>query len=571
MPACMPGIAPPVHAKRFLPSLFTLLLFLTGCLLLCCLSSCRVESGKATYFLSDRHGLSFDVIRNWCGTTGCKTLVLFDRHNDVNADAGTVTSYNWVGQLVDQGCVSEVYWVCQYAASDLELAAKRRWLEQNTQHKSRENAQRVLEAFHIVDFTGFRKLKLQKPYAVSIDLDLYDAALNGRPPESAQGSSPAGGTESDAVRFIRETCGFLQAERCPLVTVALSAAYQKSPEAAWGYLETFMQESPDTVRWLFAGGDFGEPEESREEQEAFARWKNDIATFQGYRCGFYRGAYLWLGAPPAVAELFARRKVTACTGATGADRRTAWTAGADRATAAVLQAMQDKRAVEQLLAPYSSKEKLEQLHHSAIAALEAYFSGKSLPPPPESRCAFDDTHSRGIAVRYRTVTEDRGCLALYSGLGFTGGDAEAGAGDAEQAAGYASWEAARDPRYEYIRPEELDRLFINISLFSYWKPMAGPDDFIPGLDSLLLVNPAADSPGQRETLLQASLASERGYTKEAFLRRLSRKAGLDENGYKNTALRFYKAKTVSYTAKAQDCFTVDTTPVSAVIQDLFQQ
>ncbi|MBP5158486.1 MAG: AMMECR1 domain-containing protein, partial [Treponema sp.] len=480
-------------------------------------------SGKATYFLSDRHGLSYDVVKDWCEKEGCTTLVLLDQHNDVSADSATIHSYDWAGQLVDRGIVSEVYWVCQSEASSLELAAKRRWLEQNTRNKSEENARRILEAFHIVDFASFRSMKPQppqKPYAVSVDLDLYD-----------------GEAETEPVRFIRESCEFLKSERCPLVTVCLSAAYQKRPEAAWNYLETFMQEAPGTARWLFASGDFGEKEESREEQEAFARWKNDIAAFQGYQCGFYRGAYLWLNDPPAIQELFARKQVTAYN-------------PEDKMSATVLMAMQDKRAMEGLLAPYSSKDGLEQLHRAAIAALEKYFSGAPLPPPPETHCAFDDIHSRGIAVRYRTAREDRGCLALYSGLDFTAGDALAAAGNAQLAAGYASWEAARDPRYRYIEADELDGLFINISLFSYWEPMADSDNFIPGLDSLLLVNPEAESPGQRETLLQASLASERGYSKEDFLRRLSRKAGLDADGYKEPALRFYKAKTVSYTAQA---------------------
>lgn len=463
--------------------------------------------------MSDRHALSFDVVKDWCEKAGCKTLVLFDQHNDVSADSSIIHSYDWAGQLVDRGVVSEVYWVCQSTTSDLELMAKRRWLEQNTRNKSEKNAGRVLEAFHIVDFERFLKIPPRKPYAVSVDLDLYDSEA-----------------ERDPVRFIRETCGFLRAERCPLVTVCLSAAYQKSPDTAWNYLETFMQDSPKTARWLFASGDFGEKEESREEQEAFARWKNGIEAFQGHQCGFYRGAYLWLNAPPTIQELFARKKVISY------DTE-------DKTSAAILTAMQDKSATERLLSPYSSKEGLEQLHQSALSALEAYFSGTPLPPPPESHCAFDDERSRGIAVRYRTATEDRGCLALYSGLDFAQGDAEAGAG-------YASWEAARDPRYDYIRPEELDGLFINISIFSYWEEMDGWDDFVPGLDSLLLVNPEAESPGQRETLLQASLASERGYTKEAFLRRLSQKAGLGADGYQSPGLRFYKAKTISYTAKA---------------------
>ncbi len=509
---------PPVKARHIFPVLLCLHLF--------CLASCAPPAARPVYFLSDRHGLSFPVVQDWCMKTGCKTLVLLDQHNDVNADSSIIHSYDWAGQLVDRGLVSEVFWVCQYEATDLELLAKRRWLEDNTRNKSEANARRVMEASHIVDFTGRCQLRLPKPYAVSVDLDLYDAARE----------SPSDGVaESDSVSFIRETCAFLRAERCPLVTVCLSAAYQKSPAPAWNYLEAFMRDSPRTARWLFAGGDFGEREESREDLAAFSRWKNEPELFQRYQCGFYRGAYLWLNAPPAIHELFASKELAA----------SRVTSAADRTTASLLRAMQDKLAAEQLLAPYSSKKGLERLHQTAIKALEAYFSGSPLPPPPESHCAFDDKRSRGIAVRYRTATEDRGCLALYSGLDFSQGDAEAGAG-------YASQEAARDPRYRWIVPEELDGLFVNISLFSYWEPMEGYDDFIPGLDSLLLMNPQAESEGTRETLLQASIASERGYSKEDFLRRLSVKAGLNTDGYKSPGVTFYKAKTISYTAKAME-------------------
>lgn len=495
-------------SMKSIPALLSALL-VCACL---CLPACT-QRERPLYFLSDRHALSYDVVQEYCGQTGCTTLVLFDRHNDVSADSSIIHSYDWAGQLVDRGRVSEVYWICRSSADGLELAAKRRWLEKNTENKSEENARRVLEAFHILDFQSLKKLHLKKPYAVSVDLDLYDAE-----------------EEEDPTAFIRKTCTFLRTARCPLVTVCLSAAYQKSPKTAWQYLETFMQNAPAKANWLFTSGAFGEKEESREDIAAFDRWKDEPGLFQGYRCGFYRGAYLWLNAPPAIQELFARKRVAAY-------------APDDGMTATVLQAMQDRRARETALVPYAQKEELEQLHRTALAALEAYFSGKPLPPPPASRCAFDDPRSRGIAVRYRTATEDRGCLALYSGLDFSRGDAEAGAG-------YASWEAARDPRYDYIRPEELDGLFINISLFSYWEPMADYDDFIPGLDSLLLVNPGAEDPSRRETLLQASLAPERGYTKEDFLRRLSRKAGLNADGYKAPAVKFYKAKTVSYTAKA---------------------
>jgi AMMECR1 domain-containing protein len=50
----------------------------------------------------------------------------------------------------------------------------------------------------------------------------------------------------------------------------------------------------------------------------------------------------------------------------------------------------------------------------------------------------------------------------------------------------------------------------------------------------------------RTTLLQASLAVERGYDREAFLRVLSRKAGLGEDGWKRGGPTFRRAATIWY-------------------------
>jgi AMMECR1 domain-containing protein len=55
-----------------------------------------------------------------------------------------------------------------------------------------------------------------------------------------------------------------------------------------------------------------------------------------------------------------------------------------------------------------------------------------------------------------------------------------------------------------------------------------------------------DSDGEK-TLLQATIALERNYTREEFLARLSNKAGLGLDGWKNNALHFYRAPTVTYT------------------------
>ena len=50
--------------------------------------------------------------------------------------------------------------------------------------------------------------------------------------------------------------------------------------------------------------------------------------------------------------------------------------------------------------------------------------------------------------------------------------------------------------------------------------------------------------GDKLTLLQAPVASERGYGREEFLARLSNKAGLGEGDWKGRGLRFLRAATI---------------------------
>ena len=138
-------------------------------------------------------------------------------------------------------------------------------------------------------------------------------------------------------------------------------------------------------------------------------------------------------------------------------------------------------------------------------------------------------------MRFRNVEEDRGCLSLYEGI--SGKD-----NDIEEAVQFCAKEALIDPRYLPVRQEESADLYTNISVFGSWEKMTSPYDFQPGLHSLLLV----DESGEK-TLLQASIALERNYTREEFLARLSNKAELGFDGWKKNNLHFYRAKTITYT------------------------
>lgn len=128
--------------------------------------------------------------------------------------------------------------------------------------------------------------------------------------------------------------------------------------------------------------------------------------------------------------------------------------------------------------------------------------------------------------------KDRGCLAFYAGVT-----------DFNNAIIFCTQQAQNDPRYTPVLKEEENNLKINICVFGQWKPMQSPFDFTPGEESLLI----EDSSTGEKTLLQTSVAIERNYTKEGFLLRLSNKAGLGLDGWKNREFKFWKSSTISYT------------------------
>ncbi|MBO6100216.1 MAG: hypothetical protein J6P07_02650, partial [Spirochaetaceae bacterium] len=84
--------------------------------------------------------------------------------------------------------------------------------------------------------------------------------------------------------------------------------------------------------------------------------------------------------------------------------------------------------------------------------------------------------------------------------------------------------------------------------------MNGALDFVPGFDSLIMDNPDAPTEDLQRTLLQASVATERGYSQAAFLRRLCRKARIDRDVWQDESqkLEFYKTPTITYTSKILD-------------------
>lgn len=84
-----------------------------------------------------------------------------------------------------------------------------------------------------------------------------------------------------------------------------------------------------------------------------------------------------------------------------------------------------------------------------------------------------------------------------------------------------SWRAARlDPRFDPVRPDELDAAHFKLSILTVAKPI-DPADIVIGRDGLLI-----EHHGQRGLLLP-DVATEHGWDAETFLVHLYRKAGIN--------------------------------------------
>lgn len=476
-----------VMPQTGLASLF--LIFLTLLFLSC-------GHQKTQIHLHDRHGLSYDLVKDYAEEHGAITLVLLDYHHDIRPEIQNVTSVNWVGKLIEENYVKNVIWLSGKKLLLPNRNSRMAWLERSLKNTYPETADKMRQAVQLVDWDDLQEIELRGPFAITLDFDVF-MKDPGTPPEL----------------FVDELCTWIQKQKPELVTLAFSAAYQPKPDKAWAWLFQFAEAYKARSDWFLESGEFGEKFESNDEALAWEQWRKNPAKYCDPENPFYSGAYFWQNAPRSFVELAMKKKLSA----------------GNESAAEIIKYWKDKdyRELKEKFRPA----KMQELCHAAEAARGDFFAGADFAAPEQNSKSSQPTY--GIAVRFRNAEEDRGCLSLYEGVAET---------DLIQAAQFCAKEALLDPRYLHIRPEEMSELFTNISIFGKWQEMNGPFDFEPGLDSLILV----DESGEK-TLLQAAIALERNYSRQEFLARLSNKAGLGFDGWKKNALHFYRAQTITYT------------------------
>lgn len=97
--------------------------------------------------------------------------------------------------------------------------------------------------------------------------------------------------------------------------------------------------------------------------------------------------------------------------------------------------------------------------------------------------------------------------------------------------------AARDPRFEPLKPAELNKQIIEISLLEAPRPLSDLDQIVIGRDGLIVEKK------RNRGLLLPQVASDRGWDKETFFSQTLVKAGLSP--HKET---FQSVKTLVFSA-----------------------
>jgi AMMECR1 domain-containing protein len=438
----------------------------------------------------DRHGLSYLPVESFAKAHPGACLVLLDYHHDVGPLQGEPTSASWVGMLLERKIVSKVLWVSGRDLLTPNRNARMAWLHRKLSSFAPSEAASIAGGIELCDWHELEQRRIEGPLAITLDLDIlcHDP---GQPPE----------------RFLDEMARWMGRQRPGLVTVALSAAYQKGSAQAWAWLERFVREYGAMgrgARWLLDAGPFSARAEGEEEKAAWRLWESRPEAFQRQGEAFWPGAAIWLGAPPSLRSSLLDAKVEA----------------GDASAAAVLSGWRDSD-LSALEAGFG-RERTDAMLSAAASALEELWRGARIEAPEPVPAV-----ELGVALRLSRGDSDRGCLALYRGVA-----------EPLAAARYCAQAAAADPRYAPVLSSERPLLSLELCAFGPWRDMNGPLDFRPGLDSLLLVR------GGETTLLQAPVAVERGYDREAFLGRLSLKAGLPRDGWKEGGLVFRRAASV---------------------------
>ena len=97
-----------------------------------------------------------------------------------------------------------------------------------------------------------------------------------------------------------------------------------------------------------------------------------------------------------------------------------------------------------------------------------------------------------------------------------------------------------DPRFYPVEPGELADLEVDVSILGVPVELAGPTDFVPGLDGIVVER------GRRLGLLLPEVATDHGWDGERMLEAVCRKAGLPQDAWRQPETRCRVFRTVRF-------------------------
>lgn len=475
---------------------------LTGLLAFIFFTSC--DNTRQILVVQDRQaGYFIPILQSEKDTS---TLILLDYHHNIDTgpnqsgpsvDSDMVNSSNWLGELILEDRISQVYWVSGNDLSPREIQLQQNRLEEVLQNDSPLIAQEKSSMVNILSWEDLllqeRGGYLESPLIVSLDLDIL-----------AMDSSE----DSDA--FLESILNFIQRQNPELTTLALSAAYQQDSVDAWRWLiQSYRNLSQGaTVYWM--AGDLDYKAVNQNEQQAWQEWEAKVPAID-FGASFAPGSRLWNRAPYQFWIALKENPPL----------------GFDNDAQRLRQILDRSMAEWEQLDQEFPMEFRRELCKKATEILLQHLETQTIPE--KEPVVFPGNTPRGLAIRFVQDRQDRGCIAFYQGIE-----------NWNQAAQISALSAALfDPRYDNITLQELSFLDIEIAIFGEFFPMIDPLDFVPGMDSIIM-----EYQGQR-TLLQATLAEQRNLSKSQFLDTLCRKAGYEQDFWKKEDLLFFRASTVS--------------------------
>ena len=93
---------------------------------------------------------------------------------------------------------------------------------------------------------------------------------------------------------------------------------------------------------------------------------------------------------------------------------------------------------------------------------------------------------------------------------------------------------SRDRRFRPVKPEELNRIRIEISVMSPFQQITNPDDIRVGVDGLYIAG------NGRSGVLLPQVPVEQGWDRKAYLERICRKAGLPSGSWREAGVELYR-------------------------------